>query len=343
MKVPILANPTNPVRARSESSERWQTSLKEAIRSGRELVQLLGLQQTLAPSAQAATDFPVFVTREFLSRIQPGDPADPLLRQVFPAASETAAVEGFGSDPLQEASFTRCGGLIHKYAGRVLLVTTGACAIHCRYCFRRHFPYSDIPHSIDQWQPALDEIADDESIEEVLLSGGDPLMLADPVLERLIDALQSIPHLRRLRIHSRLPIVLPSRVNDALVEMLTASRLTVWMVVHSNHANELDEAAGQGLGRLIDRGIPVLNQAVLLRGVNDDLDALTDLCRRLIDLRVTPYYLHKLDQVAGAAHFDVSKERGCELIEGLRTRLPGYAVPRFVIEQPDQPSKTTIV
>lgn len=343
MKLPILTNPTNSVRAGSDSSAHWQSSLKNAIRSGRELTDLLGLSDSIQPSAAAADDFPVFVTREFLSRIEPGDPNDPLLRQVFPAESETAEAAGYSHDPLQEASFTRCGGLLHKYAGRVLLVTTGACAIHCRYCFRRHFPYEEIPHSLDQWRPALAEIAADPSIEEVLLSGGDPLMLTDPVLERLVEALASIPHLRRLRIHSRMPIVLPARVNQRLVDLLAHSRLTVWMVVHCNHANEIDTAVADALGRLIDRGIPVMNQAVLMRGINDNIDVLTDLCKRLIDLRAIPYYLHKLDQVAGAAHFDVTREHGLELIEALRARLPGYAVPRFVIEQPDQPSKTAIV
>jgi EF-P beta-lysylation protein EpmB len=212
------------------------------------------------------------------------------------------------------------------------MVTTGACAVHCRYCFRRHYPYGEGPHGVDDWRPAIERIAADDSIHEVLLSGGDPLTLVDGQLADLADRLAAIPHLRRLRLHTRLPIVIPQRVCPDLLDWLTGTRLTPIVVVHANHPAELDDATGAALARLVDAGVPLLNQAVLLRGVNDDIDALAELSERLIDLRVMPYYLHQLDRVAGAAHFEVPEAEGLALIEALRARLPGYAVPRYVRE-----------
>ncbi|MEZ6086688.1 MAG: KamA family radical SAM protein [Pirellulaceae bacterium] len=264
------------------------------------------------------------------------------MRQVFPLHAETQASAGYSIDPLLESNFTRCNGLLHKYPGRVLLVTTGACAIHCRYCFRRHFPYAEVPHSIKQWIPAIDAIAEDSSIEEVLLSGGDPLMLVDDILQSLIEQIASIPHLQRLRIHTRLPVVVPSRVTDRLIAMLKQTRLTCFVVLHINHVNEIDDSVAAASANLIDHGIPVLNQAVLLRDVNDSFDALSSLFRRLINLRIIPYYLHQLDHVAGAAHFAVDEARGRELIGQLQDALPGYAVPRYVVEQPNQKCKTVL-
>lgn len=261
-----------------------------------------------------------------------GNPHDPLLRQVLPLASELIEKQGFIADPVGDLASEKASGLLQKYEGRALLVTTGACAVHCRYCFRRSFPYSAIPHSLADRQPAIDSIACDPTIDEVLLSGGDPLTIVDAQLAALVQRLESIDHLRRLRIHTRLPIVIPQRVNEEMLSWLTATRLTPVMVVHVNHPQEIDDAVAQSLARLVDAGIPVLNQSVLLRGVNDHAEALIELSRRLVNLRVMPYYLHQLDRVQGATHFEVSIDRGIELIGEMRRQLPGYAVPRYVQE-----------
>jgi EF-P beta-lysylation protein EpmB len=291
---------------------------------------------------QASELFPLRAPLEYVARMRPGDPSDPLLRQVLPLADELCDVPGYRTDPVDDASATCHPGLLQKYQGRVLMVTTPTCAVHCRYCFRRHFDYASTPRSLEDWQPALDQIARDPSIQEVVLSGGDPLMLPDPRLQRLVHQLEAIPHLRRLRLHTRLPIVIPQRVTDELVTCLSATRLTPIVVVHANHAAELDEGVAQALTRVVEAGIPVLNQSVLLRGVNDAADTLVALSLRLLDLRVMPYYLHQLDQVAGAAHFWVPIERGRELLAAMRSQLPGYAVPRYVREEPGRASKTLL-
>jgi L-lysine 2,3-aminomutase len=322
----------------------WQQAMKEAIRDAGELCELLDLPADFAAAAsQASQLFPLFVPRPFLARMRRGDPNDPLLRQVLPLLAETAPTEGFTLDPVGDASATVQPGLLHKYKGRVLMVTTGACAVHCRYCFRRHFPYENGPRSLDDWQPAIAEIEADDSIHEVILSGGDPLTLVDNLLARLAERLAEVPHLQRLRVHTRLPIMIPQRVNSALLDWLAGTRLTPIMVIHANHAAEIDDTVSSAIGRLVDAGIPLLNQAVLLRGVNDTATALAKLCERLVDLRVMPYYLHQLDRVAGAAHFEVPVERGRQLIAELRTRLPGYAVPRYVQEIAGAPHKMELV
>ncbi len=269
----------------------------------------------------------------------PGDPGDPLLRQVLPLRDELAEVKGFGPDPVGDRVAIRSAGLLHKYHSRVLMVTTGACAVHCRYCFRRHFPYGDGPKSPDDWNPALAAIAGDESLREVILSGGDPLMLVDGHLRQLVERLAEIKQLHRLRIHTRLPLMIPERITSELLSWLTATRLTPIVVIHANHAQELTGSVVNALARLSDVGIPMLNQSVLLHGINDDLDTLTNLCERLVDLRVMPYYLHQLDRVAGAAHFEVDEMSGRELVRKLRSRLPGYAVPRYVRETAGDESK----
>ena len=324
----------------------WQSVLADAIRSPAELCRLLGLDPALATSADRAVGgFPLLVPRPFLARIRLGDPDDPLLRQVLPQADELAPVPGFGPDPLGEAK-TACGpGLLHllqKYQGRTLIVTTGACAVHCRYCFRRHFPYRDtlgkgtVPFSSDENRDSppviLRKIAADPSLHEVILSGGDPLTLPDAKLAEVIGRFAEIPHLRRIRIHTRLPVMIPQRVTDELLALLRGNRLSPIMVVQVNHPAEIDPAVAKAFGRLVDAGVPLLNQAVLLRGVNDRADVLAELCERLVDLRVIPYYLHQLDPVAGAAHFEVPIETGRTLVAALRARLPGYAVPRYVRE-----------
>jgi L-lysine 2,3-aminomutase len=311
----------------------WQRLLKDAIRDARQLCRAVGLSAADEEAAvRAAQDFPVFAPRGYVDLMRPGDPRDPLLTQVLPRAEELAEAPGFTSDPVGDAAATRMPGLLTKYAGRALLVATGACAIHCRYCFRRHFPYGEGPRSLADWAPALDEIAADRSLDEVILSGGDPLMLADVSLAKLAERLADIDHLQRLRIHTRLPIVLPERVCDELLGWLGGTRLTPIVVVHANHPAELSPAVLAALGRMVMSGIVTLNQSVLLRGVNDDADVLTELCRRLVDARVMPYYLHQLDRVRGAAHFEVPEAVGRRLMGELRARLPGYAVPRYVRE-----------
>ena len=274
--------------------------------------------------------------------MEKGDPTDPLLRQVLPVESELLSPQGFTADPVDDDSATLSPGLLQKYSSRALLITTGACAVHCRYCFRRHFPYSESPRSPDDWQPAIDRIAADPTIDEVLLSGGDPLTLVDEHLAELARRLAEVPHLRRLRVHTRLPIMIPQRVTEELLAWLRGTRLAPIMVIHANHGQEVDEPTAAALARLVDAGIPVLNQSVLLAGVNDSAEALIDLSRRLVDLRVMPYYLHQLDRVQGAAHFEVPISRGLELITQMRAALPGYAVPRYVQEVAGEANKVVL-
>jgi EF-P beta-lysylation protein EpmB len=321
----------------------WQAVLADAVRQPAELCRLLGLPGRLAAEGySAAAGFPLLVPRTYLGRIRPGDPHDPLLMQVLPRAAELTLVPGYQGDPLDEAGATVVPGLLRKYRGRCLMVATGACGVHCRFCFRRHFPYCAVPQGWADWGPSLRQIADEESIHEVILSGGDPLTLPDADLGELVRQLADIHHLKRVRLHTRLPIAIPSRVTDEMLHWLRATRLTPIVVVHVNHPAELDSDAAMALTRLVDAGIPVLNQSVLLRQVNDRAEVLAELCERLADLRVVPYYLHQLDRVAGAAHFEVPESTGVELIERLRARLPGYAVPRYVRETPGGASKRTL-
>lgn len=329
----------------------WSTSLKQAIRSRDELIRELGLDQSGDSGLDPVeTDFPVLVPRSYLVRMKRADWDDPLLKQVLPRGAENDVVSGFSADAVGDQNAKLTPGLIQKYRGRVLLIAAGSCAVNCRYCFRRHYPYGDDPRRLSDWQPALDAIATDPTVHEVILSGGDPLMLTDTRLSELVALICEIPHIRRLRVHTRLPIVLPDRVTDRLIRMLAprladseGRRLRTWFVVHSNHANELVGDCADGLGRLVASGIPVLNQAVLLRGVNDSVDAITDLCERLVDLGVQPYYLHLLDRVAGTAHFEVGEDEAVEIVEAVRERLPGYAVPSLVREIAGMTSKTPVL
>src|SRR4051812_41847302 len=341
----ILSTTTPIVRPRFAGPRyaSWQEAMKDAVRDSDELCRLLDLPVEFASAAKEASQhFRLFAPRGFVARMRLGDPNDPLLRQVLPLAEEMADMPGFIADPVRDDLAERQPGLLQKYQGRVLLVTTGTCAVHCRYCFRRHFPYDETPRSVADWQQALDEIRADESLHEVILSGGDPLTIVDATLSELIDLLANIPHVRRLRIHTRLPIVIPERVTNELIDILRGSRLTPIVVLHANHANELDAHVASSIGRFSDARILLLNQAVLLAGVNDSVDAQAALCERLVDLRVVPYYLHQLDRVAGAAHFEVPVAEGRQIIRQLRERLPGYAVPRYVAEIPGALSKAII-
>jgi EF-P beta-lysylation protein EpmB len=340
----ILSTNLPPVRARSERPlAAWQAELRDAIRDPRELCAALGLPRELGQSgAAAAGEFVCLVPASYLRRIERGNPADPLLLQVLPAASERVSAAGFTSDPVDEAAATLVPGLLQKYPGRALLIVTAACPVHCRYCFRREFPYDEHAGGTDAWDVALDALAADPSIEEVILSGGDPLAASDRRLAALVDRLAEIPHIARLRVHSRTPVMIPSRVTDELLDWLTRTRLTPVMVLHANHANELDAEVDAAVDRLHRARVMVLNQAVLLRGVNDSVDAQSALSRRLIEMGVTPYYLHQLDRVRGAAHFEVSIERGREIVAEMRRRLPGYAVPQYVQEQAGEMHKVVL-
>jgi len=321
----------------------WKRSLSTAIRDVETLVRALELPAEWAANAtEAVKSFPVLVPRSFLARMRIGDPHDPLLRQVLPVIEESFSQPGFVVDAVDDQAARKAPGLLQKYQSRVLLIAAGACAVNCRYCFRRHYPYGEEPKRLDDWEPALAAIERDPTVHEVILSGGDPLLLSDDRLGRLIERLEQIEHLTRLRIHSRLPIVLPDRVNAELIDQLRNSRLQPVMVVHANHPQEIQGDCAEALRLLVRSGIPTLNQAVLLRGVNDSVEALASLCERLIDVGVMPYYLHQLDRVAGTAHFEVPEATGLELIAELRKRLPGYAVPQLVREVAGELSKTPV-
>ena len=329
--------------ARRQAAD-WQRELADAIRDPEELCRLLGLDPALAAAARsAAGDFPLLVPRGFAARMRPGDPLDPLLLQVLPVGEERIPAPGFSADPLDEAATLAAPGLLHKYPGRALLLLAGGCAVNCRYCFRRDFPYAESGVSQAGLAAALEALAADDTITEVILSGGDPLMVDDGRLADLANRLEAIPHLRRLRIHSRLPVVLPSRVTAELAAILAGTRLAGIVVIHANHARELDAAVERAVRRLTAAPALVLNQAVLLAGVNDTLAAQRALAERLVEMGVAPYYLHQLDRVAGAAHFEVADERAAALHRELRESLPGYAVPRLVRARPGAPAKEWIL
>jgi L-lysine 2,3-aminomutase len=319
----------------------WQRELAAAIEDPLELCRLLQLDAGVALGAQrAAGGFRLRVPRGYVARMRRGDPNDPLLRQVLPQAAELIERAGYCADPLEEATSRRAPGLLHKYHGRALLVTTGACAVHCRYCFRREYPYGRVQGA---WlADALRTIREDSSIEEVILSGGDPLTLATGRLARLTDQLAEVPHVRRLRLHTRTPIVLPERVDESLCQWLASLPWRPVLVLHANHARDVDFQVRAAMRRLRATEATLLNQAVLLAGVNDSVKALEELSESLWEAGILPYYLHLLDPVRGTAHFDVTEQRARELMAGLASRLPGYLVPRLVRESAGEPAKRVI-
>jgi EF-P beta-lysylation protein EpmB len=326
-----------------QHAPQWQHVLRQAFTRPADLLEFLELDPGLPVlDFERLRDFPLRVPRGFAARMRKGDPSDPLFLQVWPQRAEGVDVPGYAVDAVGDLARLREGGVIHKYQGRVLLVTTGACAVHCRYCFRRHFPYSDALAAREHWREALATIAADASIEEVILSGGDPLSLSDDKLAGLAEGLEAIPHVRRLRLHTRQPIVLPERVDDRLLEWMGRGRLQKIVVLHANHAAELDAQVGSALARLRGLGIPLLNQSVLLKGINDTVEALSALSRQLFDFGVLPYYLHALDRVQGAAHYEVQGDPAMTLMRALAARLPGYLVPRLVKEDAGAPAKTWI-
>jgi EF-P beta-lysylation protein EpmB len=337
---PIRLQPEDAFAPLAQAASRWQQHWREAVRDPRELLAMLGLE-ALVPriSDTAAARFPLRVPRGFVARMRHGDPNDPLLRQVLPLDDEERIVPGFDLDAVGDMAARAGDGLIRKYNGRALLIATGSCAIHCRYCFRRHFPYADETAARDGWRSAVEALRADPGVEEVILSGGDPLALATSKLAQLTAALQRIAHLKRLRIHTRLPIVLPERVDAELIAWLRALPWPVTVVVHANHANEWTDEVDAAMACLRSAGALLLNQAVLLRGVNDSVDALAALSERGHAAGVLPYYLHQLDRVAGAAHFEVDDATARSLHAALAVRLSGYLVPRLVREVPGDPGK----
>ena len=325
------------------SREDWLTQLADVVTSPDELLRLLNVDAdaNLLAGRDAKRLFALRVPRAFIARMEPGNPNDPLLRQVLTSQEEFINAPGFSTDPLEE-QHSVVPGLLHKYSNRALLLVKGGCAVNCRYCFRRHFPYAENQGNKRNWQQALEYISAHPQLDEIIFSGGDPLMAKDHELDWLLTQLESIPHIKRLRIHSRLPIVIPARITDTLVARIAASSLQVLLVNHVNHANEIDAAFRASMKKLRMAGVTLLNQSVLLRGVNDNANTLADLSNALFDAGVMPYYLHVLDKVQGAAHFMVSDEEARAIVRELLTLVSGYLVPKLAREIGGEPSKTPL-
>jgi len=318
----------------------WQSALANAIRDPAQLLQRLKLPMDLLPAAQAAARlFPLRVTESYLQRISPGDLNDPLLRQVLPLVEETEMLPGGYTDPVGDLDAMPSPGVLHKYASRALLITTGACAIHCRYCFRRHFPYGDTNPLHQHREATLTYLRSHPELNELILSGGDPLSLSDRQLSDWIQACETIPHLQTLRLHTRLPVVLPERVDTTLCDWLSNTRLAKVIVLHINHPREINAEVSRAIGDLRRCNVTLLNQSVLLRGVNDSVETLSRLSQALFSNGVSPYYLHQFDPVQGATHFAVPIAEGQSLMHQLRSCLPGYLVPRYVQEIPGMAAK----
>jgi len=325
------------------SREDWLSQLADVITTPDELLRLLDLDanETLLAGREAKRLFPLRVPRAFMARMEKGNPNDPLLKQVLTAQEEFIAAPGFSTDPLEEQNSV-VPGLLHKYRNRALLLVKGGCAVNCRYCFRRHFPYAENQGNKRNWQAALDYIADHPELDEIIFSGGDPLMAKDHELDWLITQLEAIPHIKRLRIHSRLPIVIPARITEALSARLARSSLQILLVNHINHAKEIDETFRAAMTRLRQARVTLLNQSVLLRGVNDSALVLAQLSNALFDAGVLPYYIHVLDRVQGAAHFMVGDEEARVIMRELLTLVSGYMVPKLAREIGGEPSKTPL-
>lgn len=315
-------------------SSNWKKALSGVIKNPEELLIKLDLPASLLENAQRAVQlFPLRVTQSYLNRIEKGNPQDPLLLQVLPLHAELLNTKGFSNDPVGDLTAKPLPGLIHKYQGRILLISTGCCAIHCRYCFRRHYPYSEDLSGNNEWQSSIDYIRENPSIREVILSGGDPLALSDNKLANLCSKLAKMQNLITLRIHSRLPIVLPERVTSELLESLSCFPLNKVIVVHANHPNEINAEVSDGLNRLRSAGITVLNQSVLLKNINDNAETLARLSELLFSSGTLPYYLHMLDKVQGSAHFEVPLPKAYSIWKTMSEILPGYLVPKLVKEQ----------
>jgi EF-P beta-lysylation protein EpmB len=338
--------PVSPATWQSDDDEpdSWQNQLRHAITDPATLCQHLQLPlKDQAVIELACQQFPLRVPFPYLSRIKPGNARDPLLLQVLPQSQELQKADGFSNDPLEERQHNPVPGLVHKYASRVLLITTQLCAVHCRYCFRRDFPYEDNRNSRASWQAALEYISAHPEVNEVILSGGDPLSLPDRQLAWLCNALEQIPHLTRLRLHTRLPIVIPQRVSPPLLAWISQTRFKVIVVLHCNHPQEIDGNVAIATQALQKAGVTLLNQSVLLAGVNDDSHTLVLLSEALFAISVLPYYLHQLDRLQGSQHFEVSDSRATALHQAMQTQLPGFLVPTLAREEPGAASKTRLL
>ena len=328
-----------PIQTKNNLS--WSQHLSQALTSLPELIEHLGLPKNLAQQGmEAHQNFKLLVPRPYLSRIEYGNAHDPLLLQVLPSLAEMQKVAGYTKDPLEEADHNPQKAIVHKYKRRLLVITTGTCAVNCRYCFRRHFPYADNQLAQAEWQSVIDYLKDHPEINEVILSGGDPLMMKDSLLADKVRKLEALPQIKRLRIHSRLPVVIPNRVCEEMLEWIKASRLDIVMVWHINHANEMDEELANAAYKLKSAGVTLLNQGVLLKGVNDSVEAQVNLSEAVFSAGILPYYMFTLDPVEGAAHFDIAIEEAQELMGKVAAELPGYLVPRLAKEIPGKPGKT---
>jgi len=323
--------------------ESWQQQLSHAFSRVDTLCHYLNIDIASLPELQARASFPLKVPRCFADCMEPGNPDDPLLKQVLPLQQENMTVAGFVTDPVGDLDAMAEAGLIHKYRGRALLITTAACAIHCRYCFRRNFPYSDNQITPQKLQRALDYIARHTEIEEIILSGGDPLLLSDNKLEQLLENLKKIPHINRIRLHSRLPVVLPARITPHLIQLLAAGPQKTILVLHVNHANELSTQVATACQQLKSHNITLLNQSVLLKGINDCADTLSALSEKLFECDILPYYLHQLDPAQGTAHFVISDSEALSIYHQIQSRLPGYLVPKLVREIAGAAYKTPLI
>lgn len=321
----------------------WQQQLSEAFTTIEDLCAYLELSPEALPiSSEATNNFPLRVPVSFAASIEKGNPDDPLLRQVLPLRDELMDYPGYSLNPVGDIEASVQTGMLHKYNGRVLLINTGTCAINCRYCFRRNFPYNEMQLGKQQENLVIEQIRSDPTISEVILSGGDPLLLSDARLGQLVNQLKTVEHVKRIRIHSRLPIVLPARITDELIKVLANSGKQTVLVVHCNHANEINERVIEAFNLLKNKGIILLNQSVLLKGINDNASTLCQLSEDLFELGILPYYLHLLDKATGTGHFEVSEEKALALIEGVRNRLPGYLVPKLVREISGAEAKQTV-
>ncbi|WP_027849278.1 EF-P beta-lysylation protein EpmB [Marinospirillum minutulum] len=332
---------------KTSETHHWSDELKRALVDPLSLCQQLNINPQQLPGGieglkKGQQLFKTLVPQPFIKLMQQGNPRDPLLLQVLPLGAENQAVTGFVTDPLQESKYNPLPGLIHKYTSRVLLTTSGACAVNCRYCFRRHFPYAQNSLSSSGSQAILDYLQKHPKVNEVIFSGGDPLATPDTRLATLVKQLESLPQLKRLRIHTRLPVVIPSRINTEFLNWVTKTRLTLVMVLHINHPQEIGAELIQALGRLKSAGVRLLNQSVLLAGINDQASILAELSEALFTQGVMPYYLHTFDPVAGAAHFAIDDKQARQIYAELLAELPGFLVPKLVREYPNQPAKTPL-
>jgi len=325
-----------------QNTKTWQQDLAEGFNNINDICDYLNISDADKTLLVSSSSFPLRVPREFADRMEKGNINDPLLKQILPTKNENIIASGFSNDPVGDINAMTESGVIHKYNGRVLLITTGGCAINCRYCFRRNFPYGDFQLSNKKYLAAINYIQNRPDISEVILSGGDPLLLNDQKILGLMQQLQVIPHIKRIRIHSRIPIVLPSRITTELCNNLSAIEKDIVLVAHSNHANELNNKVRLAFENLKKANITLLNQAVLLKGINDNAHQLIELSEKLFTMGVLPYYLHLLDRAAGTAHFEISETQALALMNQIKKNLPGYLVPKLVREQAGAESKTII-